>query len=688
MEYDAKYFRKSANKKAMGMWLVLMVVLSAAYAIEIVKGLKTVQYFVLLELFCWIPFIIGLIVLKVRGWHSRAYQDIVGFGYCAFYTYIMATSPGTLAFTYILPLMCMLIIYKDRNFMIRCGLVTAAVVVFAIIRNYINGMNTANDISNFEIQIAIIVFCFVGYIVAINHMCTSDNAMLDSVKTNLDRVVTTVEQVKVASNSVVDGVTVVRELAEENKDSAGTVVNSMEGLVEKSHVLGEKIYSSMKMTQDIDNQVGNVAELIEHMVEVAQKSAEHAGSSSKELDNAVEATAVMTKLSEDVEVILNEFRNQFTKVKAETGTIENITAQTNLLSLNASIEAARAGDAGRGFAVVADEIRNLSMGTQNSSNSIMEALHLLEETSDKMTESVKTILKVISEAIETMKSVNESVGTIADESEKLGGEIKVVDSAMKQVEIANKNMVDNMEQVQDIMTSMTESVVDSETTTATMLSKYEETARNVILIENVVGKLVEELGAGGFMNMTDVQVGMGVRLIDKADKKEYVTEIADIQDGRIFAAEFTTDNISKKRYEIRIVVGNIIYSWDDTAVHRTKEGALELMVEGNPKVFNRRKHPRLSMNNICELTIGADKTFKGRVVNISAGGFAFSCGADEFADAVGKNVKMTINDFALLEGKPLIGTIIRSSDDNGTYIVGCRMPRDNDAILEYVKARV
>lgn len=82
----------------------------------------------------------------------------------------------------------------------------------------------------------------------------------------------------------------------------------------------------------------------------------------------------MADLSKQVEQILEDFKKEFENVKEETSTIEGITSKTNLLALNASIEAARAGEAGKGFAVVANEIRNLSSGTQASSNSIMEAL--------------------------------------------------------------------------------------------------------------------------------------------------------------------------------------------------------------------------------------------------------------------------------------------------------------------------
>lgn len=100
--------------------------------------------------------------------------------------------------------------------------------------------------------------------------------MLHQVEDNLKKVVETIATVKTASTSVVDGVTVVRELADENKASADAVVGSMETLAQNNTVLRDKADSSMEMTHKISKQGANVAELVEKMVQLTNESMVHA----------------------------------------------------------------------------------------------------------------------------------------------------------------------------------------------------------------------------------------------------------------------------------------------------------------------------------------------------------------------------------------------------------------------------
>jgi len=544
------------------------------------------------------------------------------------------------------------------------------------------------------LQFAIVLCCYACTNMAIKHLVESDGALTGSIQSNLHRVVQTVEQVKVASNEVVDGVTVVRELADENRVGAENVVSDMQELSNDNGVLNDKTMSSMEMTGVIDTQVSNVAELMEQVVTLIDASIEHANVSSEELIEVVETTNKMAELSAEVEKVLNDFKAEFENVKNETSTIEGITSKTNLLALNASIEAARAGEAGKGFAVVANEIRELSNGTQNSSSRIMGALAHLEETSEKMLESIEETVKLIQVNIEKVDNVNRSVTDITNDATSLGVNIKVVDSAVKEVENSNKTLVDNMQQVCDVMEVMTGRINQAELTTKEMLSKYEESAKSAVNIETVVGHLMEELGVGGFMGVQDVRAGMkiAVALKNAGSKKEYTGEVADCINQEIFVnLEDDGQDILDTKHalcQLRIIVDNVLYCWDDTEIIHTKygeNGKYKLIVESNPKVFNRRKYPRMPLANSCTIKVkGTDKSYSGRMVNISANGFAFASKEGLFAGIKGKDVVVDISNFAVLKGKALEGCIIRSSNNDGEYIIGCRMPEDNDAIREYV----
>lgn len=695
MEYNEELFKEKANKKAKFVWLILSAVLTISYLTEFIKGQRSMGYFILFSVWCWIPYLVGNVVLKVFGGATRIYREIVTVGYGLFYAFLVFTSDSQLAFIYILPMASMLTLYKNRGIIFRAGIANILVTVINAVIKYSNGMNSQADMLCYQLQVSCVILCYGCYILSINHMCQSDGAMMDSIKGNLDRVIKTISQVKGASNSIVDGVTVVRELSDENQQGAQMVVRSMEDLTKNNDVLHGRAMSSMDMTTDINTQVGNVANLIEQMVVLVNESMAHTNTSSSELKDVVEKTHAMAELSAEVEEVLKEFKKEFGMVKEETGTIEGITSQTNLLALNASIEAARAGDAGRGFAVVADEIRDLSMETQNSSSRIMTALGHLEETSGKMTHSISQTLELMQEVIEKVSQVDRSVASITSDSAQLGDNISVIDTAMKEVEASNQNMVDNMQQICDVMQMMTESINSADDTTKTMLSKYDESAKNVTIIENVVGQLMEELGAGGFMGIQDVQHGMKVSVISDESGREYrgmVEEAIDqgflvsLQDSQ----ELYNAKLRDKRFEIRIVVENVMYSWKESRLTADKtrgDHYFKVMVQSNPVVMNRRKFPRMPIMNSCTIKLDHnEQTFHGKMVNISANGFAFSVRDDIFEEAKGSQVQLTIPDFAVESARELEGCIIRSTNNEGMHIVGCRMPEDNREVLEYVKA--
>lgn len=692
MDYNENEFKAKANIKARRIWLVFALLLSANYGTDVSQGGYPSTNFIIFLILCWVPFFSGDLLLRIRGKADDRYRYALVIGYGIFYTFLICTTDSPIAFTYILPVVSLLVLYKDQKFMVGCAIANIASVIVSVFYHLVVlGQNTATDQKNYQLQVACLLLCYIGYIMSIRHLIESDGALTDSIKADLKRVVTTVEQVKTASNTIMDGITVVRELATENKHGSDIVVDGMNKLTDNNDQLQSRTASSQEMTGDINSQVQNVASMINDMVSLTAESGKHAKTSSVDLESLVQTAGTMADLSNEVEHILDAFKTEFETVKQETGTIDSISSQTNLLALNASIEAARAGEAGKGFSVVAEQIRKLSTETKDSSGQISEALSRLDEISGKMTSSIEETLKLIQATLEKVTQTGENVNKITQDSSLLGEHIQTIDSAMKEVESSNRQLVENMEQVSSIVETMTTCISDSDETSKRMLSKYEESASNINNIENVIQELMCELGIGGFMGLDDIHAGMKAKVIlpKHLERMEYHGEVRSVAENSISLILSDDPQLNgSETCKVQVTVDNVLYCWDQAQIQAdTASGshAYALQLSTRPEIKNRRKYPRADVSNPCTITLkDSDTTFSGQLDNISANGFAFLIRDPFFMDHKHADVAIDIQNFALSDQSHLEGHVIRCSDDEGVYIVGCQMPEDNYAIRNYV----
>ena len=692
MDYNENEFKAKANIKARRIWLVFALLLSANYGTDVSQGGYPSTNFIIFLILCWVPFFAGDLLLRIRGKADDRYRYALVIGYGIFYTFLICTTDSPIAFTYILPVVSLLVLYKDRKFMVGCAIANIASVIVSVFYHLVVlGQNTATDQKNYQLQVACLLLCYIGYIMSIRHLIESDGALTDSIKADLKRVVTTVEQVKTASNTIMDGITVVRELATENKHGSDIVVDGMNKLTDNNDQLQSRTASSQEMTGDINSQVQNVASMINDMVSLTAESGKHAKTSSVDLESLVQTAGTMADLSNEVEHILDAFKAEFETVKQETGTIDSISSQTNLLALNASIEAARAGEAGKGFSVVAEQIRKLSTETKDSSGQISEALSRLDEISGKMTSSIEETLKLIQATLEKVTQTGENVNKITQDSSLLGEHIQTIDSAMKEVESSNRQLVENMEQVSSIVETMTTCISDSDETSKRMLSKYEESASNINNIENVIQELMCELGIGGFMGLDDIHAGMKAKVIlpKHLERMEYHGEVRSVAENSISLILSDDPQLNgSETCKVQVTVDNVLYCWDQAQIQAdTASGShvYALQLSARPEIKNRRKYPRADVSNPCTITLkDSDTTFSGQLDNISANGFAFLIRDPFFMDHKHADVAIDIQNFALSDQSHLEGHVIRCSDDEGVYIVGCQMPEDNYAIRNYV----
>jgi len=164
--------------------------------------------------------------------------------------------------------------------------------------------------------------------------------------------------------------------------------------------------------------------------------------------------ALTNEISESVTetaIIVDELRKFALEIGTVTEVIDSISAQTNLLALNAAIEAARAGEAGRGFAVVADEVRALASKTQESTINIQDIIHKLQEQSEKASSNMMKNVDLIEGSVELADQVKASFENISNAINKISEINALVATASLEQTSVTEDISKNTTQANDLV---------------------------------------------------------------------------------------------------------------------------------------------------------------------------------------------------------------------------------------------
>ncbi|MBD5548273.1 MAG: hypothetical protein HDQ97_12865 [Lachnospiraceae bacterium] len=370
---------------------ITVVVLFLAYLVELLKGNRTPVYVGIFSLLLLAPFILSVLVYR-KNKEAQLVKMIAAVGYSIFYAFVLWTSTSVLSFVYIIPMLVIFSLYQDKKLALGTGILTLLINIVFIVTNVVQGV-TNEDIVNYEIEVAVILMV-VGYSylvsMSLDAISRQKIEIIEKEKEKAAQIISSIaEASEQLETSVVEISTESEKIAEQGKNSKTAVT----GIVTGTNELAETIQNQLRMTESISQLTKTAQQSVEDVQDKfvgTMKAVEEGSHDMMELGMTSELSRTAGNEVNDTMAGLMERTG---KAKEILGLIEGITNKTTLLALNASIEAAHAGESGKGFAVVADEIRQLAEQTKAATDSISGIFAELQSQADKAEDSVEGLIK-------------------------------------------------------------------------------------------------------------------------------------------------------------------------------------------------------------------------------------------------------------------------------------------------------
>ncbi|WP_165855582.1 methyl-accepting chemotaxis protein [Marinobacter sp. JSM 1782161] len=219
--------------------------------------------------------------------------------------------------------------------------------------------------------------------------------------------------------------------------AGGGVVDSLAGSADANAISAAEVsHAADQLKSRLDRQVeetGQMADYAGQITETVKQSAEQAGQAASMARHASELSVsgrdALASAIEDVRQVHREsgetlsqiraLNDKSEKIQGVTTVIQGIAEQTNLLALNAAIEAARAGEQGRGFAVVADEVRQLAGRTSQATDEVAQTLSEIRTDTGRIVERIQTLADSIETGLESVENVGERLNEIRAQADQV-----------------------------------------------------------------------------------------------------------------------------------------------------------------------------------------------------------------------------------------------------------------------------
>lgn len=438
--------KRTVNRCVLIAYDFIAFILAVAYLVEFIKGNRTGGYTAIFLLLLILPAVIDMVIQK-RNPESEVVKYLLPISYFVVYIFVLFTGNTTMTYVYMIPMLMIFPLFHKWKYTTSysVGVVSCNIVYLGYVKA--TGALEAVPVIDIEIQLAA-VFLVALYGSLISYIDAGmTGRKMDEIEAAQEKRKTVLEQIRKVAENTADSSENILQKTDHLRTASVSSTEAMEQVCAGTNSTAEAVQEEIRYIDAMSRDMDSIQETVDGFhnslgdtltaIESGTENVKQLGYSAKlTADTSASTTAAMNELMEKIQNV-----NQI------VGLIDNISRQTNLLSLNASIEAARAGEAGRGFAVVAGEIRELSEQTNDSLEKIRKEIQGINDGSRKVTKDMSQLSEVFARQNGLVEDTGKLFCGITEASEAMDSDYQKIVRSIEEMQKSKKALVDSVSSI-------------------------------------------------------------------------------------------------------------------------------------------------------------------------------------------------------------------------------------------------
>lgn len=433
-------------------------------------------------------------ILLHQSKDSEKVQYAIAGGFTFLYLFIIFTSTSPVSYIYAIVVAVILLCYNNNklifSYMLGATICNIAQIIYMAVTHQISGAG----VMNVEIRVLTLVLSTIFLTMSTIAAALTNHNRMQQIESEKEKNAELMEQILRVSGQMSDNIETVAHKMKILKDTANETKTSMEDVAQGTSEAADSIQMQKEKTEEIDQAIHHVSESTNAISNNISATREEISTSQTNIDELIRHVERSNQANQDVSNEITELNRYASEMQSITEMINGVASQTSLLALNASIEAARAGDAGKGFAVVASEISNLATQTQNATVEITELIGNVSSELGKMVKVIEEMLQNAEEQNVVANNTAQCFTEIARKVDEVYHEADKLDQSVSGLTSANEQVIRGIETISTVteeVTAHSSQTLESSETNSSITGEVEQMVEQLSDLANEL-KMDEE----------------------------------------------------------------------------------------------------------------------------------------------------------------------------------------------------